>query len=336
MEKQNSSSPTNPCFCTLISRYFQRNSDQSCEKTPCHNPKLINHLIPHETLIHHNLILNTLTPTFNSRTNRRTATTATFTGQKRHEENRSKIDPPSKQDDEQQHTRTRSNTRTGSLPVARCVTYYCQGRPSDEINRSRFNSVTHDRSRSQSHSSSHGLISPIVGLPTTDISEHSSSFENNLDDEHRRLNRRQGQSRTSSSYHSGRYSQRAVAQFMHERNKARLRRNQKASRMLGKSLEKNSFSSVLSFFPGILLAVFLICWLPFTISYPAMIFYPNKFPPLLESIIFWFGYVNSLLNPFLYVYSSRNFRQAIVDTLCCCTRFRNRQQHLRYQGSIRN
>jgi hypothetical protein len=93
--------------------------------------------------------------------------------------------------------------------------------------------------------------------------------------------------------------------------------------------------SILFFFIGILLAVFLICWLPFTISYPAMIFYPSKFSPQLESVIFWFGYVNSLLNPFLYVYSSRNFRQAIIETLCCYTRFRTRQ-HLRYQWSIRN
>jgi hypothetical protein len=65
-----------------------------------------------------------------------------------------------------------------------------------------------------------------------------------------------------------------------------------------------------------------------------MIFYPNKFPSALESIIFWFGYVNSLLNPFLYVYSSRNFRRAIIETLCCYIRFRSRPQ-LRYQWSLR-
>lgn len=91
--------------------------------------------------------------------------------------------------------------------------------------------MTNDRSRSQSHSSSQGVGNG--GLATTDVSDHSSSFENVLDEEHRRLNRRQQPSGLSTSYHSSRYSQRAVAQFMHERNKARLRRNQKASRMLG-------------------------------------------------------------------------------------------------------
>ncbi|CAF4672646.1 unnamed protein product, partial [Rotaria socialis] len=82
----------------------------------------------------------------------------------------------------------------------------------------------------------------------------------------------------------------------------------------------------------ILLAVFLICWLPFTIFYPTSIFYPNKLSSELESITFWFGYANSLLNPFLYVYSSRNFRQAIIETLCCHVRLRARQrQRLHYQ-----
>jgi hypothetical protein len=66
-----------------------------------------------------------------------------------------------------------------------------------------------------------------------------------------------------------------------------------------------------------------------------MMFYPGKFSPQLESVIFWFGYVNSLLNPFLYVYSSRNFRKAIMETLCCLTRFESRE-HLRYQWSLRN
>ena len=65
-----------------------------------------------------------------------------------------------------------------------------------------------------------------------------------------------------------------------------------------------------------------------------MIFYRGKFPSNLESIVFWFGYFNSLLNPFLYVYSSRNFRQAIFETVCCFMRFRSRK-HLRYQWSVR-
>ena len=66
-----------------------------------------------------------------------------------------------------------------------------------------------------------------------------------------------------------------------------------------------------------------------------MIFYPNRFPSEIENIIFWLGYINSLLNPFLYVYSSRNFRQAIIETLCCYTRLRSKR-NLRYQSSRHN
>jgi len=105
---------------------------------------------------------------------------------------------------------------------------------------SRLNFIKNERSRSQSHSSSQGIGNG--GLATTDVSDHSSSFENILDDENRRLNRLQQPSRLSTPFNSNRYSQRAVAQFMHERNKARLRRNQKASRMLGMSKFSSKFT----------------------------------------------------------------------------------------------
>ncbi|CAF3714878.1 unnamed protein product [Rotaria sp. Silwood1] len=99
--------------------------------------------------------------------------------------------------------------------------------------------------------------------------------------------------------------------------------------------KKNILNSKFFFLSSVFyLLFFLICWLPFTISYPTSIIYPNKFPNILQCIVFWFGYVNSLLNPFLYVYSSRNFRQAIIETLCCHVRLRSRQR-LRYQWSFR-
>ncbi|CAF3433515.1 unnamed protein product, partial [Rotaria sp. Silwood2] len=333
--KITSSSPSDTTLCSYVLRYFQRNS----AKRSMQNSQISRNeglyfaqnitatcQIRRGTIVNNGIISNTLSPMPIHRSNRQT-TTATFTGQKRClneliEDNRSKPDLLTSQEEEQ-IVRTRLSSRTSSLPGARCISYYyyqnqipSQTRVIDEQYRSRINSLTNERSRSQSHSSSQG--NGNGGLVTTDISDHSSSFENVLDDEHRRLNRRNQPSHLSASYNSSRYSQRAVAKFMHERNKARLRRNQKASRML-----------------GILLAVFLICWLPFTISYPAMIFYRSQFPSQLESIIFWFGYVNSLLNPFLYVYSSRTFRQAIVETLCCFTRLRSRQ-HLRYQWSLRD
>ncbi|CAF1233328.1 unnamed protein product [Rotaria sordida] len=328
-----SSSQTNTTLCSYIARYFQRNSTkqpiQNLEISRNEGLYFAQNVIAtcHKrrgTIVNNGIISNTLSTNPIHRSNRQ-KTTATFTGQRRcmnelNEDNRSKPDLLINQEEEQ-IIRTRLSSRASSLPGARCISYYYyqnhipnQTRMIDDQYRSRMNSITNERSRSQSHSSSQGNS----GLVPADISDHSSSFENLGDDEHRRLNRRNLSSHLSPSYNTNRYSQRAVAKFMHERNKARLRRNQKASRML-----------------GILLAVFLICWLPFTISYPAMIFYRSQFPSQLESIIFWFGYFNSLLNPFLYVYSSRNFRQAVIETLCCFARLRSRQQ-LRYQWSLRD
>ncbi|CAM4775349.1 unnamed protein product [Rotaria magnacalcarata] len=322
-------------LCSYVLRYFQRNSskESSQNSTTPRSEGLyfaqnipVNCQIRRVTLVNQGMITNTISSGIVQRPNRQT-TTATFTGQKRclndlAEDNRSKPDSLINQDDDQFY-RARLSSRASSLPAARCIYYYnyqnqlpAQTRIIDDQDPSRLSSLTNERSRSQSHSSSQG--NGNGGLATLDASDHSSTFENVFDDEHRRLNRRNQPTVVSASYNSSRFSQRAVAKFMHERNKARLRRNQKASRML-----------------GILLAVFLICWLPFTISYPAMIFYPNQSSPLLESIIFWLGYVNSLLNPFLYVYSSRNFRQAVIETLCCFTRLRSKK-NLRYQWSLRD
>ena len=204
---------------------------------------------------HHAILTHTLSPIStssssvpNHRLNRHT-TTATFTGQKRcsHEpsdENRCKTDLLNLHDEELL-VRTRLSTRTSSLPGARCVSYYYQQNPTPttvrtsnspfddpHVYQSHLNSVVDARSRSQSHSSSQSVVNG--GLPTSDISEHNSSFDNGCDEDNRRYHRRNQPSRVSTPYNSSRYSQRAVAQFMHERNKARLRRNQKASRMLGR------------------------------------------------------------------------------------------------------
>jgi hypothetical protein len=218
----------------------------------------------------HATLSNTLSPvltcmcaaSIHRTTQRHTPTSATFTGQKRTLNNINQVQRSqsnlliNNKDDEHQQVRTRLNTRTSSLPAVRCVPYnynyhhhhHHRQAPSNTRStglsadtqhtlNSRINSMSHERSRSQSYSSSQ-IISPCsvaVVSPTGDLSEHSSSFDNTHDNLYCRVKRRTPTaSLLSTSYNSTHCSQRAVTQFMHERNKARLRRNQKASRMLGR------------------------------------------------------------------------------------------------------
>lgn len=250
-----SSSQSNSTLFSLILRYFQRSSSkQSSQKTSIvRNEGLyfIQNITPschakRATVTNNGMISNTSVSVSNHRPSRQT-TTATFTGQKRYsndtvEDSHVKIELSNIQEEEQQQlARTRVGTRTSSLPGARCISYYyyqnqiaAQAKTLDDQHNSRINSLKRERNRSYSQSSSPGNGNGNGGIAATDLSEHSSSFENVFDHEHRPLNRRNQPSRLSASYNSSRCSQRAVIKFMHERNKARLRRNQKASRMLGK------------------------------------------------------------------------------------------------------
>ncbi|CAF0731476.1 unnamed protein product [Rotaria sp. Silwood1] len=75
---------------------------------------------------------------------------------------------------------------------------------------------------------------------------------------------------------------------------------------------------------GAIMIAFLICWLPFFVRYSAC--EPNrcnwKFMPIIEDIVFWVGYFNSMINPFLYAFHNKDFRHAFQKTLSpyivCC------------------
>jgi len=67
---------------------------------------------------------------------------------------------------------------------------------------------------------------------------------------------------------------------------------------------------------GIVMASFIGCWLPFFSIYPLSLLFDLDVPDGLFAFIFWLGYCNSALNPFIYTIFNREFRAAFVSILC--------------------
>ncbi len=68
-----------------------------------------------------------------------------------------------------------------------------------------------------------------------------------------------------------------------------------------------------------------MCWLPFFTWYLTVTICGDTYcpcPDIVVSILFWIGYFNSTLNPFIYVMTNRDFKDAFTDILrrifCCC------------------
>ncbi|XP_058056002.1 octopamine receptor beta-3R-like [Anopheles bellator] len=69
---------------------------------------------------------------------------------------------------------------------------------------------------------------------------------------------------------------------------------------------------------GIIMGVFLLCWLPFFLWYVITSLCGDEACPCPEvviTILFWIGYFNSTLNPLIYAYFNRDFREAFRNTL---------------------
>lgn len=61
---------------------------------------------------------------------------------------------------------------------------------------------------------------------------------------------------------------------------------------------------------GIIMGVFLLCWVPFFIVNPIAAFCSTCIPKLVFQILTWCGYVNSCLNPIIYSIFNTEFRYA--------------------------
>nr|QMS43314.1 octopamine-tyramine receptor [Thaumetopoea pityocampa] len=94
--------------------------------------------------------------------------------------------------------------------------------------------------------------------------------------------------------------QNAVYQFIEEKQRISLTRERRAARTL-----------------GIIMGVFVVCWLPFFVIYLVIPFcasccLSNKF----INFITWLGYINSALNPLIYTIFNMDFRRAFKKLLC--------------------
>jgi hypothetical protein len=85
---------------------------------------------------------------------------------------------------------------------------------------------------------------------------------------------------------------------------------------------------------GIIMGAFLFCWLPFFLWYVSSTMCGESCytPDIVVSMLFWIGYFNSALNPLIYAFFNRDFRNAFKKLLtndrcaeCCrglCSRWR--------------
>ena len=86
---------------------------------------------------------------------------------------------------------------------------------------------------------------------------------------------------------------------------------------------------------GIVVGVFIICWLPFFVT-NVLIGICNERCVVKREIFMpiftWLGYINSGVNPIIYALSMRDFRRAFGRIIfCCCPKYRYNQSRRRQQ-----
>uniref|UniRef100_A0A1A7Z3N5 Alpha-1B adrenergic receptor n=1 Tax=Iconisemion striatum TaxID=60296 RepID=A0A1A7Z3N5_9TELE len=97
------------------------------------------------------------------------------------------------------------------------------------------------------------------------------------------------------------------------KGRAHQARSSLAVKLLKFSREKKAAKTL-----GVVVGMFILCWLPFFLALPIGSFNVNLRPPeLLFKVIFWLGYFNSCLNPIIYPCYSREFKLAFIQILRC-------------------
>lgn len=71
---------------------------------------------------------------------------------------------------------------------------------------------------------------------------------------------------------------------------------------------------------GVIMGAFILCWLPFFLWYVTSTIGEYTTPDSIVILLFWIGYINSAINPVIYAYFNRDFRNAFLEILSqmCC------------------
>ena len=85
---------------------------------------------------------------------------------------------------------------------------------------------------------------------------------------------------------------------------------EKQKRRIARAKERRAFIVL-----GIIMATFILCWLPFFSTYLISSLTGAQVPGLVFAVFFWAGYCNSALNPVTYTIFNRDFRQAFSKIL---------------------